>query len=66
MICVGEQEQESVILNRVVYVPRDADGRMAMELGPDQRLVEVLLAEPWVADGNVKEAATPRVKRSED
>ena len=37
-----------------------------MELGPDQRHVEVLLTEMGLTDGEVKEAVTPRVKRSED
>ena len=61
---IGEvdQELEAVILNCVVrYVPRGADGRMAMELGPDQRHVEVPLTEPEPTDGKIK-AATKRVK----
>ena len=61
----GDQQQEAVNLNRVVrYVPKDADGRMAMECEPE-RHVDVLLTE-WEAADKVRGAATPRVQRSEE
>ena len=55
-----EQEQEAAMLNRVARcVSRDAEWRMAMELAPDQRHVEVLLTELGLADAQVKKAARP-------
>ena len=62
-----DPEKEAVTLTRVVrYVPKDADGLMAMELDPDQGHVDVLLTALGLTDDKVKGAATPRVKRSED
>ena len=48
----SNREQEAVILNQVVRnVPKVADGRMAVELEPDQRHVEGLLTElKWPDD----------------
>ena len=55
----GDQELEAVILNCVVrYVPRNADGRMAMELGSDERHMAVPLTKPGLTDDKVKEAGT--------
>ena len=53
-------EQEAVILNRVRFVPKDAEGRMGMELTPGQGRVEVL-AELGTGD-KTKGAAPPRVQ----
>ena len=42
----GNREKASVISKRVVrQVPKDADGRMALELGPDKRHLELFLTE---------------------
>ena len=50
----------------MAYVSKDADGRLAMELEPDQRHVDVLLTELLLTGDKVKGAATPRVKGSKD
>ena len=42
------------------HVPRDANGRMAMELEADQRHVEVLLAELELTDDDAKNARAER------
>ena len=42
----GSLQQEAVILNRIVrYVPPNKANRMAMEIEPDQRHVDILLRE---------------------
>ena len=62
----GSSQQEAVILNRIVrYVPPNATNRMAMEIEPDQRHVDILLREHGLDDSRSKGVDTPRVKKSE-
>ena len=62
----GSLQQEAVILNRIVrYVPPNKANRMAMEIEPDQRHVDILLREHGLDDFRSKGVDTPRVKKSE-
>ena len=62
----GSLQQEAVILNRIVrYVPPNEANRMAMEIEPDQRHVDILLREHGLDDSRSKGVDTPRVKKSE-
>ena len=62
----GSLQQEAVILNRIVrYVPSNEANRMAMEIKPDQRHVDILLREHGLDDSRSKGVDTPRVKKSE-
>ena len=62
----GSLQQEAVILNRIVrYVPPNEPNRMAMEIEPDQRHVDILLREHGLDDSRSKGVDTPRVKKSE-
>ena len=57
MIGDGSLQQEAVILNRIVrYVPPN---RMAMEIEPDQRHVDILLREHGLDDSRSKGVDTP-------
>ena len=47
------------------YVPPNKANRMAMEIGPDQRHVDILLREHGLDDSRSKGVDTPRVKKSE-
>ena len=61
----GSSQQEAVILNRIVrHVPPNSN-RMAMEIEPDQRHVDILLREHGLDDSRSKGVDTPRVKKSE-
>ena len=47
----GSLQQEAVILNRIVsYVPQNKANKMAMEIEPDQRHVDILLREHGLDD----------------
>ena len=47
----GRLQEEAVILNRIVrYVPPSKANRMAMEIEPDQRHVDILLREHGLDD----------------
>ena len=62
----GSLQQEAVILNRIVrYVPPNKANRMAMEIEPDQRHVDILLREHGLDDSHSKGVDTPRVKKFE-
>ena len=62
----GGLQQEAVILNRIVrYVPSNEANRMAMEIEPDQRHVDILLREHGLDDSRSKGVDIPRVKKSE-
>ena len=62
----GSLQQEAVILNRIVrYVPQNKSNKMAMEIEPDQRHVDILLREHGLDDFRSKGVDTPRVKKSE-
>ena len=62
----GSLQQEAVILNRIVrYMPPNKASRMAMEMEPDQRHVDILLREHGLDDSRSKGVDTPRVKKSE-
>ena len=62
----GSLQQEAVILNRIVrYVPQNKSNRMAMEIEPDQRHVDILLREHSLDDFRSKGVDTPKVKKSE-
>ena len=62
----GDLQLEAVILNRIVrYVPSNEANRMAMEIEPDQRHVDILLREHGLDDSRSKGVHTPRVKKSE-
>ena len=62
----GSSQQEAVILNRIVrYVPPNKANRMAMEIEPDQRHVDILLREHGLDDSRSRGVDTPRVKKSE-
>ena len=62
----GDLQQEAVILKRIVrYVPPNATNRMAMEIEPNQRHVDILLREHGLDDSRSKGVDTPRVKKSE-
>ena len=62
----GELQQEAVILNRIVrYVPSNEANKMAMEIEPDQRHVDILLREHGLDDSRSKGVDTLRVKKSE-
>ena len=66
MIGDGSLQREAVILNRIVrYVPPNKANRMAMEIEPDQRHVDILLREHGLDDSRSKGVDTPRVKKSE-
>ena len=62
----GSLQQEAVIRNRFVrYVPQNKSNKMAMEIEPDQRHVDILLREHGLDDFRSKGVDTPRVKKSE-
>ena len=62
----GSSQQEAVILNRIVrYVPPNSTNRMAMEIEPDQRDVDILLRKHGLDDSRSKGVDTMRVKKSE-
>ena len=66
VISHGSLQQEAVILNRIVrYVPSNEANRMATEIEPDQRHVDILLREHGLNDSRSKGVDTPRVKKSE-
>ena len=61
-----EEEQETVILNRIIrYVPASLGNKMRMEIEADARHVEVLCADLGLSASTSKGVDTPRVKRSE-
>ena len=56
----GNLQQEAVILNRIVrYVPPNKANRMAMEIEPDQRHVDILLREHGLDHSRSKGVDTP-------
>ena len=62
----GSSQQEALILNRIVRnVQPNATNRMAVEIEPDQRHVDILLREHGLDDSRSKGVDTPRVKKSE-
>ena len=62
----GSLQQEAVILNRIVrYVPPNKANRMAMEIEPDQRHVDILLRElQWCGHPESEEVRVARVRRT--
>ena len=61
-------EQEAVILNRVGYVPKDAEGRKRMELTSGQRRAEVLteLGTRDKTQGAAPPCVQPRTNRGSE